>query len=200
MRTSLPTSMGRNRLSTRPITSTPQATRARPCHQSPATRKYAATGTQTSAAPTAGSSDRKAISTAQSRAPVMPRNQNAMPPSRPWIAATSRLPLTVARTTVPNRSSRACLWGSVSGRARRNACTIRSPSRIRKKARYSATHRLARNSKVFCPMPTACPAMTWLPCASDAVSRRCTVSKSRRPSARRAARTQRGRASKRPCR
>ncbi|MCY1216429.1 hypothetical protein D9M72_283020 [compost metagenome] len=65
-----------------------------------------ATGPQISAAPTAGSSDRKAISTAHSSAPCTPRNQKASPPMVPCAMATATLPFTVARITVVNLFSR----------------------------------------------------------------------------------------------
>ncbi len=70
----------------------------------PIRNRYPATGTQTSAEPTAGSSDRKIISAPQSSAPLIPRSQNATPPMVPWITAITMLPLTVARTTAVNLS------------------------------------------------------------------------------------------------
>ncbi|MNV81295.1 hypothetical protein D3C71_1749530 [compost metagenome] len=98
--------MGRRTLSTNPITNTPYRPSTTPCQTAPLSRNQAATGTQTSPAPTAGNSDKNAINTAQSNALGMSRNQKIKPPNAPCVTATSRLPLTVARTTRLNLSCR----------------------------------------------------------------------------------------------
>src|SRR3546814_1807353 len=75
----------------------------------------------------------------------MPRNQNIRPPSVPCVAATTMLPLTVARTTVANLRNRCCLCSSLRGikcllwRARL------PPSRSRKNSKYSMIPMLIRN-------------------------------------------------------
>ncbi len=195
MRVSFPTRIGRSRLSTNPITSTPQTTSAMPCQSAPVAKKYRATGSHTSPAPTAGTSDRKAISTAHSKAPLTSRNQKASPPSAPWIAATSRLPFTVARITVVNLLTRSCFCACASGIARRTARATASPSRIRKNARYMVMKRPTMNSNVFWPIASACVAINWLACDSAAASRRRRVSKSASPKRSKSALIQGGNAS-----
>ncbi|MNY59007.1 hypothetical protein D3C86_1954080 [compost metagenome] len=78
-------------------------------------KKYSATGPQIRPAPTAGSSDRKAMTTAHSTGPWMSSSQKISPPSAPWDMATTRLPLMVARTTVVNLLASAVLCAGSSG-------------------------------------------------------------------------------------
>ncbi len=91
-----------------------------------------ATGTQTMAAPTAGSKEQRAITTAHNTGALIPKNQKISPPRAPCTAATSRLPLNVARITAVDLATRACCWSGGSGMA----CVMRlvsaSPSRTKK--------------------------------------------------------------------
>ena len=94
----------------------------------PSPGKYSATGPPGPAPrPTAGSSDRKAISVPQSTGAWTPRNQKISPPSATCSMATTTLPLTVARTTVRNLPSRSRLISSSSGHGLQDAgVTVRS--------------------------------------------------------------------------
>ena len=56
--------------------------------------------------PTAGSRDRKAITTDHRITPLMPSAQRMIPPSTPCTIATATLPFTVAFTTAENLPSR----------------------------------------------------------------------------------------------
>ncbi|MNM71171.1 hypothetical protein D3C81_828270 [compost metagenome] len=163
MRVSFPTRTGRNKLSTRPITSTPNAVRITPDKIAPVSRKYAATGAHTIPAPTAGNSDRNAISTAHTSALGISSTQKMKPPSAPWVMATSTLPFTVARTTRLNFSCKRRFWCSGSGTARRTWRATSAPSRRKKNNRYSMTKKLTMNWKVSCPKLNAWLASTWLP-------------------------------------
>ena len=60
------------------------------------------------AAPTAGSKEQRAITTAHNTGALIPKNQKISPPRAPCTAATSRLPLKVARMTAVDLSTRAC--------------------------------------------------------------------------------------------
>ncbi|MNN56962.1 hypothetical protein D3C81_1719230 [compost metagenome] len=131
----MPTRIGRSKLSTRPITSTPNAVRITPCKIAPVNRKYAATGAQMIPAPTAGSSDRNAIITAHTNALGISSTQKMKPPRAPWVIATSTLPLTVARTTRLNFNCRRRFWCSGSGTARRTRRATSAPSRKKKNSR-----------------------------------------------------------------
>ncbi|MNV59933.1 hypothetical protein D3C71_1523810 [compost metagenome] len=133
-----------------------------------------ATGTQINPAPTAGSSDRKAIKTPQSTGPWMPSAQKIMPPNAPWDAATTMFPLTVALITVVNFSISCLLWASFSG----VACPMRkarlAPSRNRKNNRYSIMPKLTTNSSVFCPTVKTRVARNWLACTETDDSFSCS--------------------------
>ena len=94
-----------------------------------------ATGTQISAEPTAGSSERKAIRVPQSTAPCTPSTPRMKPPRAPCTTATMMLPLTVARTTAVNLAIRLRLCMSLSGMALRISATSCEPSRSRKNSR-----------------------------------------------------------------
>ena len=68
--------------------------------------------------PTAGSRDRKAITTDHRITPWMPSAQRMIPPSTPCTIATATLPFTVAFTTAENLPSRWFFGSSSSGMAR----------------------------------------------------------------------------------
>ena len=112
-------------------------------------------------APTAGISDSTAITTPHNKAPGIPSHQKINPPSAPWVAATSRLPLMVARVTSANLANSSFSRSSPSGSARISMLTMASPSRIRKNARYSISPRLRKNWKVFWPTARARLARNW---------------------------------------
>ena len=90
---------------------------------------------RSTAAPTAGSSDRNAISAAQSSAPWMPSAQKITPPSVPCMIATTMLPLTVARITVANLREQRSVVLRASGIASRMCERACAPSRSRKNSR-----------------------------------------------------------------
>ncbi|MNC32621.1 hypothetical protein D3C75_809830 [compost metagenome] len=126
-------------------------------------RKNAATGTQTIPAPTAGNSDRNAINTAQSNTLGMSRNQKIRPPSAPCVIATSRLPLTVARTTRLNLSCKRRFCCSSNGTAVRTLRASSAPSRRKKNSRYSMMKKLTMNSNVPWPKMKALAASSCPP-------------------------------------
>src|SRR4029079_17393540 len=100
------------------------------------------------AAPTAGSNEQSAITTAHNTGALIPKNQKISPPRAPCTAATSRLPLKVARMTAVDLSTSA---GCGSG-GRGMACVMRlvrpSPSRTKKNSRYSMMAKLTRKLMV----------------------------------------------------
>src|SRR3569832_2358684 len=88
-----------------------------------------ATDPQINPAPMAGSKDKNAISTPHSSAPCTPRIQNITPPSAPCVAATTMLPLTVARITVMNLSSNCRLCTLLREKTRRRRAGGGAPAR-----------------------------------------------------------------------
>ena len=137
--------------------------------------RYSATGPQTSAAPTAGSSDRKAITTAHSSGAWIPSIQNASPPMAPWAAATRKLPFTVARITVVNFSNNSRLFSPLSGTARWMRLASALPSLSRKNSRYTMTKKLTTKSKAFMPTLSILVAMKRLPSSAASDSLACSV-------------------------
>jgi len=121
------------------------------------------------------------MTTPHSSAPGMPSTTKAMPPSAPWIAATTTLPLTVERTTeVKLRYSRCCTIGS-SGTARWMRRISLSPSSSRKNSRYSITRKLTEKSSVFWLMVQSWRVIGWEPSAADCRSFSCTAGRSFMP-------------------
>ena len=127
--------MGRSTLSTSPITSVPPAITASAFQNAPVASRTIAAGTHTSAAPTAGSSDRIPITTPQNTAAWIPTRANSTPPIAPCTAATTIVPFTVARETSAILRNSCRSRSSPIGIARMSASMIRSPSRKKKKRR-----------------------------------------------------------------
>src|SRR4029078_2627110 len=107
------------------------------------------------AAPTAGSNEQSAITTAHNTRALIPKNQKISPPRAPCTAATSRLPLKVARMTAVDLSTRACCCSGGSGMACVMGLVRPSPSRTKKNSRYNMMAKLTR--KLMVPSPISAP-------------------------------------------
>ena len=94
---SLPTSIGRRKLSTVPTTAAHHVASKIAVRCCPVTNRMIAAGTHTNAAPIPGIIARIVMIVPYRAAPSIPATQNAMPAKAPWIMPITSVPLTVAR-------------------------------------------------------------------------------------------------------
>ena len=94
-------------------------------------------GTHTSAVPTSGTTEAKAVSTPKTTGEGRPTMAKPVPRSAPWATAVSNMPSTSARVTAERCSRSAAFLGSSIGTRRSVQRTSSSPSRRKKKSRNS---------------------------------------------------------------
>lgn len=133
------------------------------------------------AAPTAGSNEQSAITTAHNTGALIPKNQKISPPRAPCTAATSRLPLKVARMTAVDLSTRACCCSGGSGMACVMGLVRPSPSRTKKNSRYNMMAKLTRKLMVPSPISKASEAKNTLPLPRASDNFACTAARSFSP-------------------